>query len=229
MNTYFKLVDLLNRLIEKRVRPLNRYLVNFERQYGVPKIYLIHAFVTLTTGYVLFNNFAETIRYFLLYLYPAYQTLVAVQSNEQTKCAHWLKYWSVYGYLQIIEYIGDGLLGSIPLYSLAKIAIVIWCYAPIENNGSHLIYDYFLTPTVDLVQSSALDQIGSNAIDQLEKTFVPNKPKAVRKQVPAKKKKTNPDTMETIGDIMKVAAFVAPYAEALNSEKSGAYEETRDN
>lgn len=47
--------------------------------------------------------------------------------------------------------------------------------------------------------------------------------------MPAKKKKTNPDTMETIGDIMKVAAFVAPYAEALNSEKSGAYEETRDN
>ena len=49
MNTYFKLVDLLNRLIEKRVRPLNRYLVNFERQYGVPKIYLIH-------GKMLFSN-----------------------------------------------------------------------------------------------------------------------------------------------------------------------------
>ena len=48
---------------------------------------------------------------------------------------------------QIVEGVADVLIGMIPLYSLAKMGFLIWCYSP-STKGAKIVYESVIKPFI---------------------------------------------------------------------------------
>jgi len=82
------------------------------------------------------------------FVYPAYKSCKAIDSEEKDDDTQWLTYWVVYAAFGIMEYFTDLLLSWVPFYFLAKCAFLIWCMLPMANNGSMIIYHRLIKPFV---------------------------------------------------------------------------------
>lgn len=49
--------------------------------------------------------------------------------------------------IQIVEGVADVLIGMIPLYSLAKMGFLIWCYSP-STKGAKIVYESVIKPFI---------------------------------------------------------------------------------
>ena len=72
--------------------------------------------------------------------YPAYKSLQAIMSEDEEDDFIWLRYWVVFAAFSMIEIIIDPLVDFFPGYMLAKCAFLIWCMAPVQNNGANYIF-----------------------------------------------------------------------------------------
>ena len=64
----------------------------------------------------------------------------AVLSQEVEDDQRWLKYWILVSVFLTLQMPGDWVLGWAPGFSLAKIAFLLWCMAPIQENGSVILF-----------------------------------------------------------------------------------------
>ena len=83
---------------------------------------------------------AGTFRALLGFLYPSYKTINAVLTDEMDDDLIWLKYWAVMSLFSMLELVVDPLVDFFPGYLLAKCVFLLWCMAPIDENGSNLIF-----------------------------------------------------------------------------------------
>ena len=81
-----------------------------------------------------------TVRVLLGFLYPSYKTINAVMTDELEDDLMWLKYWSVLSLFSMLELVMDPLVNHFTGYLIAKCVFLIWCMAPIDENGSNLIF-----------------------------------------------------------------------------------------
>lgn len=80
------------------------------------------------------------------YVYPAYQTFKAVQTNEEEAHTQWLTFWIVNTYFTVFELFSDYLFSTvIPFYYVAKVALLLWLVLP-QFMGAHLIYSKVIAP-----------------------------------------------------------------------------------
>ena len=61
-------------------------------------------------------------------------------SKETEDDQRWLKYWILVSVFLTLQIPGDWVLGWAPGFSLAKIAFLLWCMAPIQDNGSVVLF-----------------------------------------------------------------------------------------
>ena len=94
--------------------------------------------------------------------YPAFASLKAVLSDSPESCGAWLRsvsntmltltltltlirYWVVLGVFSLVELLLDlainPLAYSFPAYLILKCAFLAWCMAPVEWNGSDVIFN----------------------------------------------------------------------------------------
>merc|ERR1712117_30052 len=82
--------------------------------------------------------------------YPAFASLKAVLSDSPESCGAWLRYWVVLGVFSLVELLLDlainPLAYSFPAYLILKSAFLAWCMAPVEWNGSDVIFNNILFP-----------------------------------------------------------------------------------
>jgi len=82
--------------------------------------------------------------------YPAFASLKTVLSDSPESSVAWLRYWVVLGVFSVVELLLDPLVNplkfSFPTYLILKCLFLIWCMAPIEWNGSDLIFNHVLFP-----------------------------------------------------------------------------------
>ena len=81
-----------------------------------------------------------TIHVLLGFLYPSYKTISAVMTENIEDDLTWLKYWSVLSLFSIIELVLDPLANHFKGYMLTKFVFLLWCMAPMDGNGSNLIF-----------------------------------------------------------------------------------------
>ena len=74
------------------------------------------------------------------FIYPVYRSVLAVLTEEVEDDLTWLRYWVVLALVSIVELMVDPLVDFFPGYLLAKCAFLIWCMAPLENNGVSFIF-----------------------------------------------------------------------------------------
>ncbi|WP_411025024.1 HVA22/TB2/DP1 family protein, partial [Salmonella sp. s54836] len=92
------------------------------------------------------------------FVYPAYKSVFAIESEGKDDDTQWLTYWVVYGFFSIVEFFTDTLLSWFPFYYLIKCGFLVWCMMGGENNGSLIIYRNIIYPNVKKY-SSRIDEI----------------------------------------------------------------------
>jgi receptor expression-enhancing protein 5/6 len=77
------------------------------------------------------------------FTYPAYASMVAIETDSKDDDTQWLMYWVVFACFTLVEFFLDLVLYYLPFYFLFKLAFLGWCMAP-QTRGALLVYDKFL-------------------------------------------------------------------------------------
>lgn len=89
------------------------------------------------------------------YLYPAYASVKAIETNTKDDDTQWLTYWLVFSLFKLVEGIAEPLVQLIPFYFVGKVAFLTWCFYP-GVDGAKVIYSSFIKP--QLVPLLGLDE-----------------------------------------------------------------------
>ncbi|ETW08332.1 hypothetical protein H310_00942 [Aphanomyces invadans] len=128
---------------------LERYeqLKELEKQTGVDKFYIFVA-IALLAGVLLFVvGGAHLISNLVGFVYPAYMSFKALNTETSGDDTQWLTYWVVYSAFNLTEQITDTLLFWVPMYFFIKIAFLVWCYHP-STLGATTIYESLIKPNL---------------------------------------------------------------------------------
>merc|ERR1712038_1357587 len=114
--------------------------------------------------------------------YPAFASLKAVLSDSPESCGAWLRYWVVLGVFSLVELLLDLLINplkySFPIYLILKCAFLAWCMAPVDWNGSDVIFNNILFPLFQQHHKEIEDQAEMAKKTVMEKLGICSKSKA---------------------------------------------------
>lgn len=128
---------------------LSKYpaILKIERKVGVPKARLVLGLGGLIVGYALLQVCSGMLTGLVIFGYPAFMTMKAIESNQKTEHSLWLAYWVSAAMLQLLEAFTFGSLEAVvPFYAFLKIALHMYLYLPMTQGGL-TIYESLLRPT----------------------------------------------------------------------------------
>ncbi|KAF9376636.1 ER membrane protein DP1/Yop1 [Podila verticillata] len=120
-------------------------LNQLELATGVPKTYFVLGAASFFTLMIFFNIAGQLFSNLLGFAYPAYRSFKALESPGKDDDKQWLTYWTVYGFVSIIESFTDFLLYWFPFYFFLKTVFLLWLMVP-SFNGAVTIYNRVLRP-----------------------------------------------------------------------------------
>ncbi len=91
------------------------------------------------------------------YLYPAYASVRAIESDDTVDDTMWLTYWLIFSLFKLFEGVADTLLQYIPLYTVAKCTFLVWCFHP-SFKGAQICYDVVVKPNIVPLLGFGIDQ-----------------------------------------------------------------------
>jgi len=147
--------------------PINDYCTLIEEKTKVQRKYIGLGGCIITMGLV-FSTLAPLVVNLIAFIYPAYKSIKALESNDKDDDSKWLTYWVVYGFFSVMEFFADIILSWFPFYFIAKTTLFVWCMAPIKSNGSQFIYSHVILPWF-LKNETKIDNAfnrGKNLVDQ---------------------------------------------------------------
>jgi len=138
-------MDQVNVQLSKVRAKLDKYplLQQAEEATKIPKEYLATAGSFLLLSLVFFGIGAGSLCSIVGFVYPAYKSLLAIETPTRGDDTQWLIYWVVYCFFSMIEVFTDFLLYWIPFYYAFKLAFLLWAMMP-QTKGAKFLYDSFL-------------------------------------------------------------------------------------
>jgi len=157
-----------------------------EANTGVQRLYVAYGLISITGLWLIFGFGGQLIANSIGFVYPAYASIKALESKVKSDDAQWLTYWVVFAAFSVVEYFAEFLAGWIPLYWLGKSLFMVWCMAPMEANGSAIIYSKVILPLFKKHQGNidqAIDKATGKAGDFLDKAVEKAKDLAAEAQL----------------------------------------------
>lgn len=137
-----RLIDYEKELKLDQYHALN--FVHTKSSGKIPRIYAVLA--TVLIGFSLMTHFVGlSFVSHLIGFYPVYWSFKALKTSEKDDDVQWLTYWVVYGFLSTVESVIDRAFFWLPLYFLAKIVFLIWCFHP-ATRGALVVYQRAVLP-----------------------------------------------------------------------------------
>ncbi|CAO3607122.1 unnamed protein product [Cunninghamella echinulata] len=122
-----------------------QYARDAERLTGVRKSYLAAGVAGVFTIMIFFNIAGQLLSHTISWVYPAYASFKAIETPSAEDDKQWLTYWTVVGFVHMIEYFSDILLFWFPFYYLFKTILILWLTLP-QFRGAEILYTRFLRP-----------------------------------------------------------------------------------
>ncbi|KAI8093547.1 TB2/DP1, HVA22 family-domain-containing protein [Halteromyces radiatus] len=150
-----------------------KYANEVERLTGVRKSYIAAGIAGIFTIMIFFNLAGQLLTNTISWIYPAYASFKAIETPATDDDKQWLTYWTVIGFVQMIEYFSDILLFWFPFYYLFKTVLILWLALP-QFRGAEILYSRFLRPQllklqgdIDHQAHELRDKVGNIANDIL--------------------------------------------------------------
>ena len=135
----------LNKFLHEKHRG-TELLEKAEKLTGIKRLYMVQGLGAFTALYLIFGYFAALICNLVGFVYPAWQSIKTLETESREDDTKWLTYWVVFAFFSTMEFYSDTIFSWFPFYWVAKIGFLIWCFAPIERNGSMVVYHRFIRP-----------------------------------------------------------------------------------
>jgi receptor expression-enhancing protein 5/6 len=126
---------------------LDNLLTTASSTAGLKKEYMALCGIALPFLLLLMMGGAHFIVDLVAYLYPAYASVRAIESDGTEDDTQWLTYWLVFSLFKLVEGVADSILQYIPFYFVAKITFLVWCFYP-GIDGAKVVYEYAIKPHV---------------------------------------------------------------------------------
>merc|ERR1711934_307683 len=129
---------------------------------GIKKLYIAAGLSLAVTIFILFGFGAGLLCNFVGFVYPAYASFKALESQNKNDDRLWLTYWVVYSCFCLIEGFLEYVLFWVPFYYPIKLAFLFFLFLP-QTKGAMQLYEKFLRPAlkpyVTLIDGAANDAI----------------------------------------------------------------------
>lgn len=155
--------------MERHLHEKNRVtdlLEKVEKATGVKRLYIAQGALGLVSLYMILGHFAAFICNGIGFVYPAYASIIALESANKEDDTKWLTYWVVFAFFSVIEFFSDIIFSWFPFYWLFKVGFLIWCFLPIQGNGSLVVYHRFIRP-VFLKNRAQIDNTLNTAVNEV--------------------------------------------------------------
>ncbi|VVC46522.1 TB2/DP1/HVA22-related protein [Cinara cedri] len=153
-------MDVIDATLRDPSKPWDKLFSWVETRTGVNRFRQLLIAVTGLSFLLLFDcgMIATVISNAIGFVYPAYTTIALMETPRKpasyaksaVQATHkWLAYWPAFVVILIVEQHFGIILRFVPFYLLFKTLFLVWCIAPINNNGVATLYAE-LTPYLDL-------------------------------------------------------------------------------
>ncbi|XP_027202457.1 receptor expression-enhancing protein 5-like [Dermatophagoides pteronyssinus] len=160
-----KIMTEIEKFLSQPGTKVNTYMEMIEKSTGIKRMYIAKGVLVFLMIYMIFGYFAQLICNFVGFLYPAYVSIKALESRNKDDDTRWLTYWVVFAFFSVIEFFSDFIFSWFPFYWLAKVVFLVWCYLPLERNGSDYVYTKFIRPFF-LQNNSGIDNIAKRLVKE---------------------------------------------------------------
>merc|ERR1711970_1313765 len=126
--------------------PVTDLLAKAEKKTGMGRMLLLGLSITFLTFWLVLGYGAGLVCGVIGFLYPAYESVKALHDAGHDKEKRWLTYWVVFAFFHVLEFFSDHLVWWVPLYWLSKTIFLVWCMAPVSQNGSAVMYKLVIHP-----------------------------------------------------------------------------------
>jgi len=159
-------LDHLRTLIEEKAPQLSKLLdehVEVKTQKKVKKEWVVAGLGVFVFLLFIFGDLAGLLCNLVGFVYPAYMSFKAIESEDKEDDTQWLTYWVVYSFFTVLETFVSFLLSWIPFYFAFKLAFLVYLFHP-KWLGATKIYKLLGKKVINYV-----DNAESKESDQIDK------------------------------------------------------------
>ena len=117
------------------------YMDKLESIIGIRKCYIGVIIGINIALAVFFSLGAKTVGNIVVFLYPAYMSLMSIKNEDKSSHIQWLSYWVVYGISCILDSM-QFISRRIPYFSLLRIVFLILCFLPNVRLSERIYMSY---------------------------------------------------------------------------------------
>jgi len=159
--------------LEAALKEKNKFtdvLGKIEAKTGVKRLNIVLGGMAVIGLYLMVGYGCDFLCNLIGFVFPAYASIKAIETKEKEDDTKWLTYWVVYSLFALCEFFTDIFFFWIPFYWFFKCVFLIYCFAPVKNNGSVAIYYRIIRPFV-LKHESKIDAGLNKAKDTASSVF----------------------------------------------------------
>ncbi|OZJ04773.1 hypothetical protein BZG36_01864 [Bifiguratus adelaidae] len=123
------------------------FLRDLEARTKVPKTTLVLIAAGLILLFIFFNIGAGLVTNILGWGYPAWASFRAIETPNKIDDTQWLVYWTVFGFINVLEYFVDTIVHWFPFWFIFKTLLILYLILP-QTRGAEYLYLQFLRPVL---------------------------------------------------------------------------------